>query len=61
VGEWENTRCHHCRTTVIKRFGFRVLKSMVNADGSCPTCHKQIPGIWGKSSGHGDGRVRAIR
>src|SRR5438477_703893 len=61
VGEWENTRCHHCKTTVIKRFGFRVLKNHVNRDGTCPSCHKPIPGIWGTSSGHGDGRVRPIR
>src|SRR5256884_1267349 len=24
VGEWENTRCHHCNATVIRRFGFYV-------------------------------------
>jgi pyruvate formate lyase activating enzyme len=23
VGEWENTRCHHCQATVIERVGFR--------------------------------------
>jgi pyruvate formate lyase activating enzyme len=22
VGEWENTRCHHCNSTVIRRKGF---------------------------------------
>jgi pyruvate formate lyase activating enzyme len=60
VGEWENTRCHHCRTTVIRRYGFRVIRNLVNLDGTCPSCHKPIPGIWGKSSGHGDGRVRPI-
>jgi pyruvate formate lyase activating enzyme len=60
VGEWENTRCHHCHATLIKRWGFLVKENRVNADGSCPNCGKQIPGIWGKSSGHGDGRVRAI-
>src|SRR4051794_28743552 len=36
VGEWENTRCHHCNATVIQRRGFRVLKSRVGEDGSCP-------------------------
>jgi pyruvate formate lyase activating enzyme len=60
VGEWENTRCHHCNTTVIKRYGFMVTANYVNDDGTCPTCHKQLPGIWGKASGHGDGRVRGI-
>jgi pyruvate formate lyase activating enzyme len=60
VGEWENTRCHHCQTTVIRRHGFLVKENRVNADGSCPHCHNALPGIWGKSSGYGDGRVRPI-
>jgi pyruvate formate lyase activating enzyme len=60
VGEWENTRCHHCGATVIERYGFRVKRNRVGGDGLCPECHKPIPGIWGKSSGHGDGRVRPI-
>jgi pyruvate formate lyase activating enzyme len=60
VGEWENTRCHHCNATVIERYGFRVLRSRVGDDGNCPDCHRPIPGIWGRSSGHGDGRVRPL-
>jgi pyruvate formate lyase activating enzyme len=60
VGEWENTRCHHCNATVIERYGFRVLRSRVGPDGLCPDCRKPIPGIWGQSSGHGDGRVRPL-
>ena len=60
VGEWENTRCHHCGATVIERYGFRVLRSRVGGDGLCPDCRKPIPGIWGQSSGHGDGRVRPL-
>jgi len=60
TGEWENTRCHHCNATVIRRQGFLVKENRVGVDGSCPDCHKQLPGIWGKSSGHGDGRVRPL-
>ena len=60
VGEWENTRCHHCNATVIKRYGFLVMSSRVGADGLCPDCRKPLPGIWGKASGHGDGRVRSL-
>jgi pyruvate formate lyase activating enzyme len=60
VGEWENTRCHHCNATAIKRFGFYVLENRVKLDGTCPDCGKPLPGIWGKSSGHGDGRVRPL-
>jgi len=60
VGEWENTRCHHCNSTLIRRAGFMVQQNRMAADGLCPDCHKPIPGIWGKSSGHGDGMVRPI-
>jgi len=60
VGEWENTRCHHCNATVIRRYGFLVRQNRVGADGLCPDCRKPLPGIWGKSSGHGDGRVRGL-
>ena len=28
--------------------------------GLCPDCRKPLPGIWGKSGGHGDGRVRPL-
>ncbi|HVT88272.1 MAG TPA: AmmeMemoRadiSam system radical SAM enzyme [Tepidisphaeraceae bacterium] len=60
VGQWENTRCHHCNATVIERQGFLVKCNQVGADGLCPNCKKAIPGIWGKSSGHGDGHVRPL-
>jgi pyruvate formate lyase activating enzyme len=60
VGEWEHTRCHHCERTVIRRMGFLVLQNRVGADGHCPDCRKPLPGIWGKASGHGDGRVRPL-
>jgi pyruvate formate lyase activating enzyme len=60
VGEWENTRCHHCNSTVIRRYGFLVTENRTRADGLCPDCGKVLPGIWGKASGHGDGRVRGL-
>jgi pyruvate formate lyase activating enzyme len=60
VGEWENTRCHHCDATVIERWGFLVTNNRVASDGLCPDCEKPLPGIWGKASGHGDGRVRPL-
>jgi pyruvate formate lyase activating enzyme len=60
VGGWEDTKCHHCGATVIKRRGFLVQENYVGEKGTCPTCHKPLPGIWGKSSGHGDGRVRPM-
>jgi pyruvate formate lyase activating enzyme len=60
VGGGENTRCHHCGATVIERRGFLFTRIRVREDGLCPDCHKALPGIWGKSSGHGDGRVRPL-
>jgi pyruvate formate lyase activating enzyme len=60
VGDLENTRCHHCNATVITRFGFLVQENRVGADGLCPDCRKPLPGIFGKSSGHGDGHVRPL-
>lgn len=60
VGEWENTRCHHCNAMLIKRYGFYVLSNRVTDDGHCPDCGGTVPGIFGKSSGHGDGRVRPL-
>jgi pyruvate formate lyase activating enzyme len=60
VGQWENTRCHHCQATVIRRWGFVVQENRVGADGSCPQCGGKIPGIWGRAGGHGDGRVRPL-
>jgi pyruvate formate lyase activating enzyme len=60
VGELENTRCHHCGHTLIRRHGFLVTMSRMQADGNCPSCKKPIPGIWGQASGHGDGRVRGL-
>src|SRR5436305_1110390 len=36
VGEGENTRCHHCRATVIERTGFTVKRNRVAPDGLCP-------------------------
>lgn len=60
VADGENTRCHHCGATVIKRHHFLVTQNRIKPDGACPDCSKLIPGIWGKSSGHGDGRIRPL-
>lgn len=60
TGDGENTRCHHCGATVIQRYSFLVRQNRVGPDGLCPDCHKLLPGIWGKASGHGDGRVRPL-
>jgi pyruvate formate lyase activating enzyme len=60
VGDWENTKCHNCRALLIRRYGFLVQEIRVTSEGRCPDCQTQIPGIWGKRGGYGDGRVRPL-
>ena len=45
-GEFENTRCHHCGETVIRRLGYWIEDYKLRSDGACPTCGTQIPGRW---------------
>jgi pyruvate formate lyase activating enzyme len=45
VGRYENTFCPNCKTTLIERYGFRVLKNRIK-DGACPGCEAKIPGRW---------------
>jgi pyruvate formate lyase activating enzyme len=44
--EWENTRCPHCRATVIERRGFTVRSYRLTGDGKCPQCATAIAGRW---------------
>ena len=46
VGEWEDTRCPHCGTTLIERSGFQVRAYRLTADGRCQACTAAIPGVW---------------
>jgi pyruvate formate lyase activating enzyme len=46
VGEWENTRCPSCRTTLVERRGFVVTKNLLAGDGKCFHCGATIPGFW---------------
>jgi pyruvate formate lyase activating enzyme len=47
VGRWEDTRCHGCGGTLVRRRGFRVLENRLGAGGTCPDCDATIPGVWG--------------
>jgi pyruvate formate lyase activating enzyme len=47
VGEWENTRCHSCGETVIRRYSFRVTENRLDDRGTCPECGTHVPGVWG--------------
>ncbi len=44
----EDTFCPSCKRTLIKRFGFRVLKNYL-INGRCPHCFYSIPGVWSKN------------
>ena len=46
VGHWENTRCPKCQHTVIERFGYLIRSYRLSADGRCPQCQTQLPGVW---------------
>ncbi len=48
-GRWdeaENTRCHGCGETLVRRRGFRLLEYGISPDGTCPHCSSRIPGRW---------------
>jgi pyruvate formate lyase activating enzyme len=46
VGGLENTICPNCRTLLVERFGFEVVRNRITADGACPGCRLAIPGFW---------------
>jgi pyruvate formate lyase activating enzyme len=46
VGEFENTICHHCQSTLIERSGYTIKKYRITSQGTCPDCGGQIPGVW---------------
>ena len=41
----ENTSCHKCKTLLIQRMGFQVVKNVLDK-GKCPKCQTAIPGVW---------------
>ena len=43
--DYGNTVCHRCKTLLIERVGFRLVKNVI-ADGKCPKCGTKIPGVW---------------
>ena len=46
TGELENTFCPGCGAVVIERFGLRVLRNHLSAEGLCPACRTLLPGVW---------------
>jgi pyruvate formate lyase activating enzyme len=46
VGEYEDTRCHQCGKTLIRRYGYIIGKYELTDAGTCPACDAIIPGVW---------------
>lgn len=46
VGDLEDTHCHACSETLVRRFGFKVLEYRITSEGACPRCDTRIPGRW---------------
>lgn len=44
-GKWNNTYCPDCKTLLIERTGYVVSKNII-LQGFCPSCKKEIPGVW---------------
>ena len=43
--EGNNTTCHGCGATLIKRLGFKILENTMKS-GRCDKCRERIPGVW---------------
>jgi pyruvate formate lyase activating enzyme len=46
LAEYEHTNCHHCGFRLVERYGYIIMDYRITAQGSCPQCGTQIPGIW---------------
>ncbi|MEW5938316.1 MAG: radical SAM protein [Chloroflexota bacterium] len=46
VGEYEDTLCPSCNTTLVKRRGYVVREYRITKEGACPKCGTRIPGVW---------------
>jgi pyruvate formate lyase activating enzyme len=53
----ENTYCPTCNELLVERYSYMIRKYRVAPDGSCPKCHTQIPGRWGKKF---EGQITAV-
>jgi pyruvate formate lyase activating enzyme len=46
VGNAEDTRCHNCGKTLVKRYSYLIKDYKVSSHGTCPSCGTTIPGRW---------------
>ena len=57
VGGLENTCCPTCNELLVERYSYMIKQYRITPDGSCPKCHTQIPGRWGKQF---EGQITAV-
>jgi len=43
---YEHTFCPRCQHVLIRRYGYVIIDYNLSADGTCPECGLEIPGIW---------------
>jgi pyruvate formate lyase activating enzyme len=46
VGDYENTYCPNCHALLIERYSYIIRSYHVTAQGTCPQCGTQLPGLW---------------
>jgi len=46
VGDLENTRCWHCGSTLIRRYGYFIEEYRLTPNGCCSDCGNAVPGRW---------------
>ncbi len=56
VGDLEETHCHHCGETLIRRHGYFIEEYHLTPEGNCPACHVALPGRWSRQF---DGQIAA--
>ena len=44
--EASHTHCPRCKSLLIERQGYRIVRNRVGEDGKCDSCGHKIPGIW---------------
>lgn len=46
VGMYEHTDCPNCRARLIERYSYVIQEYRITAEGTCPECGTQVPGVW---------------